>query len=223
MNQRPYRVLLSEGQEDLRVIPELVEANDILWEEYPGNKNRYTVNIEVLDGKQRLTPKKLQNLLGADAGLTALGLILDADESTTNTWQSIRDKCLQVRSLKHIDFPPMIPPEGFISQVEESKKFGIWIMPDNQSPGMLETFLAYLVPDHQSELWLYAQEAAHRAKEYDETFIESHTDKANIYTWLAWQEPPGRQLHDAIKQKIFNPKHPKSKVFMDWFRRLYDL
>jgi len=26
MNQRPYRVLLSEGKEDLRVIPELVEA-----------------------------------------------------------------------------------------------------------------------------------------------------------------------------------------------------
>jgi hypothetical protein len=201
MSKRSYRVLLSEGQEDLRVIPELVEANGIAWEEYPDNRNRYLVNIKLLNGKNTLEPKTFQKYFN-DSELTALGLILDADESTASTWQSIRDKCLQVRSLKNINFPLAIPSAGFITEIDESRKFGVWIMPDNQSPGMLETFLAYLVPDHQNDLWLYAQEAAHRAKEYDATFIESHTDKAHVYTWLAWQEPPGRQLHDAIKQKI---------------------
>jgi len=222
MTQRPYRVLLSEGRDDLRVIPELVEANGIAWEEYPDDRNCYPVNIKLLDGKKKFQAKTLQSFLN-DSELTALGLILDADESTTSTWQSIRDKCLQVRSLKNINFPPVIPLEGFIAQVDESKKIGVWIMPDNQSPGMLETFLAYLVPDQQNALWNYAQDAARKAQDYGAPFTESHTDKVNIYTWLAWQEPSGRQLHDAIKQKIFNPTHPKSKVFMDWFRRLYDL
>lgn len=96
-------------------------------------------------------------------------------------------------------------------------------MPDNRISGMLETFLAYLIPEEGDALWEYAQEVATEAKNRGALFISAHQDKANIYTWLAWQKPPGRQLHDAVKFKMLNPKHPKSQTFIQWFKRLYDL
>jgi hypothetical protein len=48
-------------------------------------------------------------------------------------------------------------------------------------------------------------------------------DKVNIYTWLAWQEQPGKQLHQALQSQILDPKHTKAQPFVDWFRQLYQL
>ena len=55
------------------------------------------------------------------------------------------------------------------------------------------------------------------------TFKESYIDKAEIYTWLAWQNEPGRQIHQAIKYNILNPNNPKVQRFINWFKELYDL
>jgi hypothetical protein len=96
-------------------------------------------------------------------------------------------------------------------------------MPDNKMRGMLETFLTYLIPIENEELWQFAQEVAQEVKNKGAVFTEPHLDKANIYTWLAWQDPPGRQLHQAIMERILNPKHPNAQSFVTWFRNLYSL
>jgi hypothetical protein len=80
-----------------------------------------------------------------------------------------------------------------------------------------------LVPDESEPLWKYAQEVVAEAKITGASFIDNHLDKAFIYTWLAWQNPPGRQIHQAVMEKIFNPQHPKAQMFVTWFRDLYDL
>ncbi|PZV20155.1 MAG: hypothetical protein DCF12_22635 [Snowella sp.] len=121
------------------------------------------------------------------------------------------------------DLPEILPKTGLIHSVENNIKFGIWIMPDNQNKGMLETFLAYLVPDESDHLWQFAQNQAQQSKNYGATFKNVHKAKADIYTWLAWQDEPGRQLHEAIKEPILNATHPKSQDFVSWFKRLYDL
>jgi hypothetical protein len=54
-------------------------------------------------------------------------------------------------------------------------------------------------------------------------YVDTHCDKANIYTWLAWQNPPGRQLHQAIIERILNPQHPNAQKFVKWFKNLYGL
>ncbi|MBP0029629.1 DUF3226 domain-containing protein [Roseofilum sp. Guam] len=119
--------------------------------------------------------------------------------------------------------PEQLPTSGLIHVTPDGIQFGVWIMPDNQTQGMLETFLKYLVRDESQRLWEYAKEVAQEAKQKGATFKSSHGDKANIYTWLAWQDPPGRQLHDAVKQKILDPNHPKAQDFVKWFKTLYEL
>lgn len=51
----------------------------------------------------------------------------------------------------------------------------------------------------------------------------THHDKADIHTWLAWRDPPGRQLHDAVKQRILRPDSPHAAPFVRWFRRTFDV
>ncbi|NJN74008.1 MAG: hypothetical protein HC799_14945 [Limnothrix sp. RL_2_0] len=209
--------LLVEGAEDLRTIPELVEANGLNW----GTKKEPLVFIENMDGYENIANANEISTQFKSSNLQALGIIVDADEDLNQRWQSLRDACLP--SVPNL--PETIPDTGLIHTISRKPhdiRFGVWIMPDNQQRGMLETFLAYLIPEEGDRLWDYAQKATHEAKKsFGATYKDSHTDKANLYTWLAWQEPPGRQLHDAIKQKILAPNHPKSQDFMNWFRELY--
>ncbi|WP_353259054.1 DUF3226 domain-containing protein [Prochlorothrix hollandica] len=208
-------MLLVEGAEDLRVIPELMEANGIDW----GQKENPIVKLRPLGGVDKLTPDLISAEL-KNANLSALGIMVDADDDLSARWQSIRNA-----SLKSIpDLPKDLPVTGLIHQTPDAIKFGIWIMPDNQMGGMLETFLAYLVPTENPELWDFAQASTQLAKETKNApfpLVCSH--KANIYTWLAWQKAPGRQLHQAIKERVLDPIHPQAQVFVTWFKTLYGL
>jgi hypothetical protein len=214
------KLLLVEGADELRTIPEFIKANGIVWEP---QKDVPIVQIKDCKGYARLSnPIGIKAELSA-ADRTALGILLDADEDPINRWLSIRNACRQ--SIP--DLPDDLPETGLIHQAYSSSgnpiKFGIWMMPDNQRRGMLETFLACLVRDEQDELWRYAQETAEIAKTKGASWKEVHRDKANIHTWLAWQDPTGCQIHQAITKRILDPKHPRSQSFVTWFRKLYSL
>ncbi len=88
---------------------------------------------------------------------------------------------------------------------------------------MLETFLTYMIPDENESIWNYAKTTVMEAQNIGASFIENNTDKANIHTWLAWQNSPDPQLHNAVMEKILNPKHPQAQIFINWFKKLYDL
>lgn len=83
-------VLLVEGKEDLRVIPELMEANGIDW----GTRKNPVVYIRDYDGYLQLAdPDVISTELQA-SGLSALGIAIDADDNPIGRWQSIRNACL---------------------------------------------------------------------------------------------------------------------------------
>jgi hypothetical protein len=208
-------VLLVEGKQDVRVIPELMENNGINW----GTKKNPIVYIRDYDGYDNLiNPDVISTELQA-SGLSALGIMIDADDNPSRRWQSIRNACLN--SIP--DLPNDLSIEGLIHTAPNGVKFGIWVMPDNQMRGMLETFLTYIIPDEKQSLWEFAQEVTREAKNKKAPFKNTHLDKANIYTWLAWQNEPGRQLHEAIKERILNPNHPNAQQFVSWFKNLYNL
>ncbi|MBD2652229.1 hypothetical protein H6G45_01730 [Synechocystis sp. FACHB-383] len=215
------KILLVEGKEDQRVIPYLMEANGVDWP----NKNPL-VKIEDCNGYENLAnPFEIRAYL--KSGITHLGIVVDADDDITARWQSLRNACSL--AIANTDFPESLPKTVLLHTVDNKNisqnpiRFGIWIMPNNQMRGMLETFLAYLVPNESNELWTFAKQSAQTAKKHNAPFTGVQTDKANIYTWLAWQDPPGRQLHDAVKQKILEPTRHNAQAFVDWFKLLYEL
>jgi hypothetical protein len=200
--------LLVEGAEELRVIPQLMEANGVTW-----NRGEEPLNIINCDGVENLLkPKYISAQLKTPNGLTHLGIVIDADEEPDNRWKSLYNACLP----NIPNLPQNLPAAGLIITLESGIKFGVWMMPDNQSREMLETFLAYLVPDNN--LWQYTQNKVIEAKQQGATYRDYHLDKANIHTYLAWQDPPGKQLHDAVKQRILNQSHPQSANFLRWLQ-----
>jgi hypothetical protein len=209
------KILLVEGKEDARVIPELMEANGVEW---VVNKIP-VVYIKDNDGYENLVdPDVISSELQA-SNLSALGIIIDADDNLSGRWESIRNASLE--SIPNI--PRDLPEAGLIHIAPNGVRFGIWIMPDNKISGMLETFLTYMIPENNEVVWQFAQEVTQDAKNRGAVFKDTHVDKAEIYTWLAWQNPPGRQLHQAIMERILNPQHPEAQVFITWFKNLYDL
>lgn len=208
--------LLVEGREEQRVIPELIEKNGIAWGD---SKDSWIVKIDEFDGVEKLLKPGVIEAELKSSGLSHLGILVDADEVLANRWTAIRDRC----SKAFPNLPKTFPDTGIIVENDVGLRLGVWIMPDNKTAGMLETFLGFLVPNTQDRLFVAAQESARNARELGAPYIDAHASKANIYTWLAWQDPPGRQLHQAVLQEILSPRSPHAQPFVSWFRQLYQI
>lgn len=153
-------------------------------------------------------------------GLKILGVILDADDKFVGRWESIQNFC---KATGFKGTPKRLDKAGLILENDEGQKFGAWIMPDNASHGMLETFCATLVPDAMDKLWKHGMVSFERAQELGAPCKKAHYEKAHIHTWLAWQDPPGERMGSALTKKILNPKSPTAKLFVEWFLKLYEL
>ena len=154
------------------------------------------------------------------ANLTTLGMVVDADDKLNQRWQSIRNSFLR---LGYDDFPPSPQTDGLILTPPDKPRIGVWVMPDNQLSGNLEDFIGFLI-DSGDPLKSHAAESID-AMEHEgwQRYRPDHRSKALVHTWLAWQDPPGMPLGQAITAKALNPESPFAKSFVDWIQRLFTL
>ncbi len=94
-------------------------------------------------------------------------------------------------------------------------------MPDNTLPGMLENFVAHLIPDEDP--LVEKAEGCLREIEHDglHRYKATHHSKAFIHTWLAWQETPGMPMGQAITIRALKHNQPLAKAFVSWLNRLF--
>ena len=210
------RKLLVEGDTDKRVIPYLMEANGIEWE----SSGRPVVRIEPYNGvEELLKPGVVEAELRA-SGLEALGVMADANGDASARWNRIKTLCDD----QFEDLPDRIPQDGLkTTHLETGARFGVWIMPDNRFSGMLEDFLIRLIPEDSRDVYELAGKCVAEAARSGAPFKDVHKTKAEIYTWLAWQDEPGRQLHEAVHHRVLDPERPESQPFVHWFRPLFDV
>ena len=215
----PKKVLLVEGKTEKRLIPELMEQRGVKWE--PASK-KYAVNIREAGGPVT-TPDWIETHL-KESALAALGVVFDADEMENNEdhrWAEMQNCCNSIG----IDLPDPAPAGGFIVTLPNGIRFGVWMMPNNQPPGMLETFLLSLLnpAETSGSLFKHAKASVEEAVKCGAPFKAVHRDKALVHTWLAWQDQPGAQLHEAIKFKILDAASPNADAFVAWFRNLFQV
>jgi hypothetical protein len=214
--------LLVEGEDDLHVCIHLLKAHQIkILEKERSGKNK-TVGkgeIEIVSkgGVERLLAILGEELRGSD--LKHLGILVDADEDITNRWRSLRD--ILVNS-GYSTIPTTPHREGTIIKESDKPTVGIWIMPDNQVPGMLEHFYESLVPINDS-LWETAEFALQRVIQRDRRFPETHMIKAHLHTWLAWQEEPGKPIGQAITKRYLDYQAAHAQQLIQWIRQLFEL
>jgi len=97
---------------------------------------------------------------------------------------------------------------------------GIWIMPDNQTNGILENFLRFLVPA-DSPLFEHVRSSVARIPAGERRFSQLAEPKAIIHTWLAWQEEPGRPLGTAITARYLDHEVAQVDILVSWLNRLF--
>ena len=214
MPVRPKKLLV-EGGKDKRVIPYLIEANGVTWE----SGGAPIVHIEDLGGVEEfLKPGFLEAELRASE-LEVLGVIVDANGDAGARWNQVKARYTS----EFPELPERIPAGGLVEVHADGQRFGVWIMPDNRFSGMLEDFLAGLIPEDARPLHDFAKEAVSEAAERDAPFRAAHRTKAEIHTWLAWQDEPGKQLHEAVHHRVLDANMPESQPFVAWFRDLYQV
>lgn len=204
-NRLPARVLLVEGKDDSAVVQSLCL--------------RYQVPevfaVQPKQGDTRLLeglPLELRR-----PGLDRLGVVLDADNDVQARWAAIRG-ALQQEGYGTI--PRDLGAEGAVISEPDRPRFGVWIMPDNAAPGMLEDFAASLIPPGDF-LWAHADAVLSRIPAEHRRFREVERPKAHIHTWLAWQEGPGSPMGQAITKGDLDATAPLAQRFVAWLRRLF--
>ena len=186
---------------------------------WPDRVAEAPVHIYIGNGAEEiLVPGYLTSILKTH-GVKIVGVMLDADTKPKGRYTSIRNLCLGIFPT----LPDDLPNTGLIIDNEDGQRLGVWVMPDNSSEGSLETFLRYLVPDKAEPLWQHGVESVARAKKIGAACQAHHDQKANLFTWLAWQDPPGQKPGIALTKKVLDPHAPSAVPFVTWFRELYGL
>ena len=150
----------------------------------------------------------------------AIGVVIDADTDISARWQSIRDR---ITDIGYQNVPNQPDPDGTILDPPAGTylpRVGVWIMPNNQTSGILEDFLHFLVPQ-PNILFDYAKASVAAIPEGERRFKQLAEPKAVIHTWLAWQEEPGRPFGTAITARFLDPSVTEVDVLVAWLKRLF--
>lgn len=200
--------LLVEGKDDKFAVIGLLARHGQDWETREGPYVSECGGIDSL----------LSTLRVALKSYTKLGAIIDADLSLKNRWAQLRS-AVQDTGLKI----PKNPVAGglVIEGTRPNTKVGLWLMPDNKSPGKLEDFLSKLIPDNMNSIWELACTSTAEAIKSGAGLKQVDTVKGAVHAYLAWQESPGLPFGSALTAQFLKHEGPQVNEFVVWFRRLF--
>jgi hypothetical protein len=205
--------LLVEGKNDRHVIWALC-----LTHQLPETFSVEVANADETEGIEALLnglPLKLK-----EKNLEILGIVVDADQDLAARWQAVKTR---LKASGYQNIPETPPHQGWIHTEAELPKIGVWLMPNNQFPGMLEDFVTCCIPNNdrllpKAELVLQEIEQANL-----NLYTLIHKPKALIHTWLAWREKPGMPMGQAITARVLNYDSALAIAFVEWLKSLFNL
>lgn len=197
--------LLVEGKDDQHVIWALCKRFNL------------PQNFEVVetDGVDMLFKQLPVRLKAADT--TTIGIIIDADMDINQRWTTIKT----ILQNKFPTFPEQPTPTGTIFQ-KKDMKVGVWLMPDNQANGMLESFIDFLIPnDDKLRPFLNAQ-LNDMERNNLHKYRPIHRDKAFIHSWLAVQKDPGTPMGLSITKRYLSTDVEQCQRLIRWLKDLFN-
>ena len=204
------KILLVEGTDDEHVLKHIC-----------GNRGIPELDeVEKYGGIEKLIESLGVRLSLLNGEGDVVGIVVDADTEISDRWKSIRNRITDIGYQNVPDQPDsdgtiLNPPSGTLLP-----RLGVWIMPNNQTSGILEDFLRFLVPQ-PNILFDHARDSVAAIPEGERRFKQLYEPKAVIHTWLAWQEEPGRPFGTAITSNFLNPDVPEVDVLAAWLKRLF--
>lgn len=158
-----------------------------------------------------------------DGQLTKIAIIIDADYIKHG---SGKEKTFDQVSniLEDFDFTLRdsdSDQKGFLFKHSDGlEDFGLWIMPNNYSEGMLEDWIVECVKSDERALFDQAVNAVQQLS--PPKFKEHLQSKAQVATWLAWQKTPGHGLYGAMKEGLLDENSVPYKKLSDWLQGFFN-
>ncbi len=187
--------------------------------DWPDSRDSWPVFIKVGMSVDRILQQGYLTAQVKASHVQIMGVMLDADDHSAGRYQRLRQLLLPLFP----SLPESMPAGGLITDNDDLKRLGIWLMPDNKSEGCMELFLRFLVPNTSEEIWQHAVESVRVSRKMGAPCRDSHVPKAELFTWLAWQDPPGYSPGIALTKKILDPHSADAEAFVTWFKELFSL
>lgn len=202
--------LLVEGNDDFHVISALCQQHSV--------PESFAIEIPGRDGGVEELLKSIPVRLKI-SGLEALGIVVDADTDLQGRWTAVWSY-LQRAGYQNLPMQP--ETDGIIVASFDRPRVGVWLMPDNSLPGMLENFVAHLIPQGDPLASKASECLQDIEREGLARYSAAHRPKAFIHTWLAWQETPGRPMGQSITAHVLEHNRPLAARFVRWLNGLFN-
>ena len=213
----PSRLLLVEGVDDEQVIWHICQRHEIdalrQTSGAPTTSESALFEIAPKDGAANVV-KSIEAEVNV-IGRVALGIVIDADRDIETLWCQLATEFGGKFGLSL----PDAPDAGGTIVGDYEPRIGIWIMPDNASPGELENFAVPMIPASDNA-WSHARRYIATLPDEDREFADDKEEKAELYAWLATRKDP-RFIGKAIGDGYLNPDTPLCQQFVSWLRRLF--
>jgi len=219
MNRSPNLVLL-EGSDDLHFALNLLYQNEYERADLI-HPERWAVVRSGFEERIELKPKggfeKLVSDLHVEltpAYLQRLAVIADADDDPNARWESVKSAIARAG----VSGFGQLEGKGAVLDQPSQPVVGIWLMPGNGKQGYLEHLLAEMI-DVGDQLWPYAVACVEGLSAVERRFPSARSKKAEVHTWLAWQESPGARISEAVLRQYVRTNCTAVQDFLSWFDR----
>lgn len=218
MEDTKKQILFVEGFVDSNFVKSFVDVHGIKWNEL--------VEISPAFGYKKAI-KKFCGALSNPSAYSHVGLIVDADEVCTDRYKLIQDTLNSTISDPLV--LPGLPNTGLIATYS-GMRYGIWIMPNCQGKGALESFL-YNKISRPNSLLDEVEAAINTLEEHakrdigleEKIYYPNHKKKAIVHTYVSWKEPPDYSLGKALEEHFFDEETHEELDFLNWLRELYSI
>ena len=142
-----------------------------------------------------------------------IAFVLDANDDIKSRWCSVGDR---------LEKAGITPPEELGSTgiiIAGKPSVGVWLMPDNASPGELEDFVQTMIPEGDP-VWPLSERYIADIPEEHGKFKPQKTSKAEVYAWIATRKTPG-QIGTAIGTGDLDTSGDLCRRFSEWIRELF--
>ena len=195
------RVLLVEGVDDEHVV----------W--HISNRHEHVPKFEIVN--KCSFPELARGIVPEFnvSGRLAVGILADANDDPAARWQEIAHRLKEA----NIILPAQMSHTGTV--VGDRPQVGVWLMPDNHSPGELEDFVARMIPGGDP-VWPMARQYIQGILPEDRKFSSGKLLRAEIHAWLAARAEP-RKMGSAIHTQDLDVNVELVANFVNWLRRIF--
>ena len=194
-------LLLVEGWIDKTIVRSIIEINQSIPE----------IDIKSCGGIDKLIGN-IKNAIEEEDRI-AVGIMVDANSCPAERWNMISSQV----NLAGINLPDSLDAGGVI--IEGIPRVGVWLMPNNRTPGEIEDFVAELIP-HDDPIWPKSQRYIDSIPEEQRKFASVKITKAKTFAWVSTRKRPGL-IDSAINRQDLDLSRDSYKRFVSWLEELY--